>query len=57
MKYGVKLTRYGDQMMGLWVQDTDGRFVTEDVILASTRADQCKTRNPKGTYIVEPIPE
>lgn len=57
MKYGVKLTRYGDQMMGLWVQDTDGRFVTEDVILASTRADECKTKNPKGTYIVEPIQE
>ncbi len=55
MKYGVKLTRYGDQIMNMWVHNVDGRFETDDVILASIEVDVYKTKNPRGTYIIEPI--
>jgi hypothetical protein len=57
-KYGVKLVTYGGQDFNIWVGgEGDTQFSTTDITAAYNEKILWETKNPKGYYRVEEIPE
>lgn len=57
-KYGVKLVTYGGQEFNMWVGGSgDNCFSTTDAEAADNERLLWETRNPKGYYRGEEIPE